>query len=65
MPKGFTWKVGLLVLLWGMATADASCTSARAHLMPADRASVPSDEYPAASPGYYLTPAPPSQIQAP
>ena len=64
MPKEFTWKIGLLVLLWGVAVAVSSCTTARAHLVPADRAGVPSDEFPAASPGY-LTPAPPSQIQAP
>jgi hypothetical protein len=36
----------------------------RAHLTPAEHVGVPSDEFPAASPGY-LTPAPPSQNQAP
>jgi hypothetical protein len=64
MPNGFTWKLVLLVLLWGAASALGSCTTARARLMPAERVGVPGDEFPAASPGY-VPPASPSQIQAP
>jgi len=64
MPKRFTRKFALPVLLWGAASALGSCTTARAHLTPAERAGVPGDEFPAASPRD-VTPAPPPQIQAP
>jgi hypothetical protein len=60
MANRFTWKLVLPVLLWAAAFALASCTTARTHLIPAESV----DEFPGASPGY-VTPAPPSQIQAP
>jgi len=63
MSKGFTWKLGGLVLLCGVTMAAASCSTARARIGPAGSVEAP-DEFPAASPGS-VTPAPPPQIQAP
>jgi hypothetical protein len=64
MSKGLTRKLPLLVLLGAVALGLASCAAARTHLTPAERAGVPGDEYPAASPGFSM-PSPPSESQAP